>query len=206
MRIAPAAAETLRPAAVQRRSTQNLPRCALAALAERVYMAPARSFRDFDAWNVAMQLAVLCYALAERLPAAERFELGSQIRRAATSIPANIAEGQATGTPGRFLFHTRIALGSLGELETHLELACRLGMLAADDLGEALPALARTGQLLNGLARTLKRRLPTRTATGSAVLAIAASGLHLFLVPREIRSGIAMDGVLSLALATLNLY
>jgi four helix bundle protein len=168
-------------------------------------MAPARSFRDFDAWNVAMQLAVACYALAKRLPPTERFELGSQIRRAVTSIPANIAEGQATGKPGRFLYHTRVALGSLGELETQLELANRIGMLADHDLAEALPLLARTGQLLNGLARTLRRRVLTQTAAGSALLAIAALGLHLFAISGKVSLRVAMNDVFTLALTTLNL-
>lgn len=117
-----------------------------------------------------MDLAVLTYGLAKRLPLTERFELSAQIRRAAISIPSNVAEGQATGRPGRFLYHTRIALGSLGELETDLELAKRLGMLTAGDLAQALEQLARTGQLLHGLVRSLKLRILTNAAKCSRFL------------------------------------
>ncbi len=123
-----------------------------------------RSFKDLDAWKVAMDLALMTYGVVKRLPATERFELSAQIRRAAISIPSNVAEGQAIGGVRRFLYHTRIALGSLGELETDLELAKRLGMLTAEELAEISLQLARTGQLLHGLARSLKRRLLTMAA------------------------------------------
>jgi four helix bundle protein len=132
--------------------------------------ADIRSFRDLDAWKISMDLAVLVYELAKRLPATERYELSAQIRRAAVSIPSNVAEGQATGRLGRFLYHTRIALGSLGELETDLELAKRLGMLPAQDLVNAVDQLARTGQLLHGLERSLKFRLLTHAAKCLALL------------------------------------
>ena len=72
---------------------------------------PIRSFRDLDAWNVAMALAVNCYRVAKRLPAEERFELSAQIRRAAVSVPSNVAEGHASGSDGLFSRHVRISLG-----------------------------------------------------------------------------------------------
>ena len=65
-----------------------------------------------------MDLAVIAYETSKRLPPAERFELTAQIRRAAVSIPANVAEGQGCGREGRYLYHVRIALGSLAELAT----------------------------------------------------------------------------------------
>jgi four helix bundle protein len=61
-----------------------------------------RSFRDLDAWNEAMKLAVACYRTAKRLPQEERFELSAQIRSAAVSVPSNIAEGFSTGSDGLF--------------------------------------------------------------------------------------------------------
>ena len=118
-------------------------------------MSEIESFRDLDAWKVSMELVVLIYALVTKLPPSERFELSRQIRRAAVSIPANIAEGQGYGPGLRYLNHVRIALGSLAELETELELAQRLKYLAPQDLDSVSEHLVRTGQLLHGLRRSL---------------------------------------------------
>lgn len=127
-------------------------------------MTPAiRSFRDLDAWQVAMDLVVSAYDIAARLPASERFGLGSQIRRAAVSIPANIAEGQGSGKDGRYKAHIRIAQGSLCELATHLESVGRLQLLASGDLAAVEGLVARTGQLLHGLARSIGRVPPVRS-------------------------------------------
>ena len=71
-----------------------------------------RYFRDLEAWQAAMDLAVAAHKLAASLPAAERFELGSQLRRSATSVPSNIAEGHAQRGDRVLLHHIRIALGS----------------------------------------------------------------------------------------------
>ena len=123
-----------------------------------------------------MDLAVLTYGVVKRLPQSERFELGAQIRRAATSIPSNIAEGHATGRTGRFLYHVRIAQGSLGELETDFELAQRLSMLTTEELEEVHLLTARTGQLLHGLTRSLKRKLLTNAVKCLAMIAILPVG------------------------------
>ena len=77
---------------------------------------PIRSFRDLDAWDAAMALAVSCYRLVKSLPLEKRFELSAQMRRAAVAVPSNIAEGHAAGTDGLFARHVRISLGSLGSL------------------------------------------------------------------------------------------
>lgn len=118
-----------------------------------------RSFRDLHAWNAGMDLVLTTYALAARLPSAERFELGAQLRRAAVSVPSNVAEGHGGGARQRYLNHVRIALGSLAELDTQLELARRLGYLTPNNLVPAERQLARTGQLLHGLARSLQAGL-----------------------------------------------
>jgi four helix bundle protein len=117
-----------------------------------------RTFRDLDAWNVAMELAVACYGITARLPFEERFGLSSQIRRAAVSIAANIAEGHASGRDGVLARQLRIALGSLGELDTDLELLVRLDFVRSSDLGEVCGQLARTGQLLHGFARSIRAK------------------------------------------------
>jgi four helix bundle protein len=148
---------------------------------KRTYMGgEIQSFRDLDAWKVSMDLCVLTYELAKRLPPSERFELSAQIRSAATSIPSNVAEGQATGKTGRFLYHTAIALGSLGELDTELELARRLGMLTDADLVVATEQIARTAQLLHGLRRSLKRKVLTSAAKCLAFLGLLPFGYAFF--------------------------
>ncbi len=105
-----------------------------------------------------MDLVLAVYPLSGRLPESERFDLRRQIRRAAVSIPANVAEGQGNGPGGRYLNHVRIAQGSLSELETHLEVCVRLGFLASKDVDPVRGHLTRVGQLLHGLARSLKPR------------------------------------------------
>ena len=88
-------------------------------------MRVVRYFRDLQAWQSAMDLAVAAYGLAGQLPPTHRFELGSQIRRSASSIPSNIAEGHSQRGDRVFLRHVRIALGSLAELDTQVEIAIR---------------------------------------------------------------------------------
>jgi four helix bundle protein len=121
-------------------------------------MTEIRSFRDLDAWRASMKLAVEAYAVAKQLPSTERFELSAQIRRAAVSVPSNVAEGQASGFGGRYRHHVRIALGSWAELVTHLELLKLLNLIASASLGDFEAQLERTGKLLHGLHRSLKWR------------------------------------------------
>ena len=121
-------------------------------------MTEIRSFRDLDAWKASMKLALEAYSVAKQLPSSERFELSAQIRRAAVSVPSNVAEGQANGFGRRYRYHVRIALGSWAELVTHLELVKLLKLLAPASLFEFEAQLEKTGQLLHGLHRSLKLR------------------------------------------------
>jgi four helix bundle protein len=117
-------------------------------------MTPIVSFRDLDVWHLAMDLAVLSYAVTGGFPIDERYGLTSQIRRAATSIPANVAEGH--GRPNKaYRNHVSIALGSQAELDTLLELAVRLRFLPAGEFARIDEPLRRVGQMLHGLARSL---------------------------------------------------
>jgi four helix bundle protein len=141
-----------------------------------------RSFRDLDAWRVAMELTMCAYAVAKQLPATERFELSAQIRRAAGSVPANVAEGQSCGRDGRFLFHIGIAQGSVGELDTELEVALRLGLIQSDEYAEAAKLVQRTGQLLHGLARSVRRRRAARLATKLSLVAFLLMPGLLFIL------------------------
>lgn len=140
--------------------------------------AAVRSFRDLDAWRVAMELMIAAYELSGRLPTAERFGITSQMRRAAISVPSNIAEGHACGKLGRYRHHLHIALGSLGELSTLLEACLRLKLLSTADTSSCERLVARSGQLLHGLVRGLQRRQLPKLAVRSALLAALALALH----------------------------
>jgi four helix bundle protein len=129
-------------------------------------MAVIQSFRDLEAWQAAMDLSVYIYSVTMRLPTEERFGLTSQMRRASVSVPSNVAEGQSHGKNGRYIEHVRIAIGSLGELSTELELARRLKFLTSADLLEVERQLVTTRRLLFGLLRSLrKKRLEDRAGS-----------------------------------------
>jgi four helix bundle protein len=90
---------------------------------------PGTSHRDLRVWQVAMEIATSCYSLTKQLPKEELFGLTGQIRRAAASVPANIAEGYGRFSKRDTARFLNIANGSLVELDTHLELALRAGFL-----------------------------------------------------------------------------
>ena len=115
---------------------------------------PSRNYRDLIAWQKAMDLAAAVYAAKDALPSTERFGLSSQMRRAAVSIPANIAEGQGRTTRGEFRNQLSAAHGSVRELETHVMLAERLHFLSRDCAKELLERLAEIGRLVTGLAKS----------------------------------------------------
>jgi four helix bundle protein len=119
-------------------------------------------YRDLVVWQRAIDLVPRIYKIAWDLPREERYALGDQLRRAAVSVPANIAEGQAKQHPEEFVRHLTIARGSLAELDTLLALAKRLeyiDQLAFDDLALRLEHVAKP---LHGLiARLAGRFRPT---------------------------------------------
>ncbi len=108
-------------------------------------------------WNKAMDLVELCYRVTSQFPRTEAFGLCSQIRRAAVSIPSNIAEGHNRRSRPSYAQHVSIALGSQAELETQLELAERLGMAMPAELSPVRALAAEVGRALHGLARALER-------------------------------------------------
>jgi four helix bundle protein len=124
-------------------------------------MAVIASFRDLTVWQKAIALAEATYALTATLPQREQFELASQMRRAAASVPASIAEGHNGRTRKAYANHVAIALGSLAEFESHIELAIKLGLV---DSSVTTPLLAQAGEvnrMLHALAHRL--RAPART-------------------------------------------
>jgi four helix bundle protein len=116
--------------------------------------------RKLIVWQRAMELALEAHKLAGRLPPRERRDLGGQIRRAALSVPANIAEGNGRhhrGDQARFL---SIARGSLMELDTHLEIAVRTGSLRNSDTAKARALIENISLLLTRLTRAIHRAIP----------------------------------------------
>jgi four helix bundle protein len=114
------------------------------------------SYRDLRVWQDAMTLAESCYVLTGRFPRDELFGLTSQIRRAAASIPANIAEGHGRESTGSFVQSLRVSQGSLKELETHLLLAQRVGILAIADLDITMGRCESLGKMVRALIRSLQ--------------------------------------------------
>jgi four helix bundle protein len=85
-----------------------------------------RSDRDLSVWQLGMDITERVYELTRAFPRDEQFGLVTQARRAAVSVPANVAEGNARDSTKEYLYHLSVAIGSLAELETHLDLAVRL--------------------------------------------------------------------------------
>lgn len=117
-----------------------------------------QSYRDLLVWQKAMELVVGCYRLADIFPKTETYGLASQLRRAAVSIPANIAEGHGREHLGDYLHHLSVANGSLMEVETHLLLAEKLSFLSKQQSDQVLVATAEIGRMLSGLTRSLKNK------------------------------------------------
>ena len=102
-----------------------------------------------------MDLVVRVYRATDNFPKDERYGLTSQIRRAVTSVPANIAEGQGRRLAKEFLYFLSNARGSLWELDTHLESAARLGFLRPEVHEELRLQQDEVGRILNGLMRSV---------------------------------------------------
>lgn len=105
-----------------------------------------------------MDLAVESYELTKCFPREEVFGLTSQIRRAAVSVPANIAEGHGRNATGAYVQHLKIAQGSLKELETHFILSSRLGLLSSDRIHIAMTMSEEIGKMMRSLIRGLQEK------------------------------------------------
>ena len=118
---------------------------------------PSRNYTDLIAWQKATDLVEATYRATVTLPPDERYGLSAQMRRAAVSIPSNIAEGQGRRTDGEFLNQLSVAHGSVRELETHVMLAKRLQFFEMDVVNELLHRLSEVGRLVTGLSQSLER-------------------------------------------------
>ena len=119
---------------------------------------PVRSYQDLVAWQKAMDLVTEIYRVSHKFPRDELFALTSQLRRAAVSVPSNIAEGQAKSSRKEFLYFLSNAKGSLSEVETQILIARNLGYTDEDDLNILLGLSAEVGRILNGLLASLREK------------------------------------------------
>ncbi|WP_280950554.1 four helix bundle protein [Pararhizobium arenae] len=114
------------------------------------------SYQDLKVWQRAMDLAVECYDLTKVFPREEIYGMVSQIRRSSASVVANIAEGYGREATGAYVHHLKIAQGSLKELETHLLLSARIGLIDADRIRSAMVLSDEAGKMLRSLIRRLQ--------------------------------------------------
>ncbi len=115
-----------------------------------------KSYRDLGVWCKAMKLAELCYEGTGHFPRQETYGLVSQIRRAAVSIPSNIAEGHSRRSRQAFVNHLSISLGSQSELETQIELSRRLRLIPEERAKAILQEAEEVGRMLHGLIKRLE--------------------------------------------------
>lgn len=121
--------------------------------------AAIRSYRDLRVWQEAMTLAEMCYRQTRDFPREEMFGLTAQIRRAAVSIAANIAEGWGRENTGSYVQFLRISQGSCKELETHIAIAQRVLEPPPSGLGPLLEQCDLIGKMLRGMIRSLQEKL-----------------------------------------------
>ena len=113
------------------------------------------SYKDLKVWQKSIELTVEIYKLVKHLPEDERFALSAQMRRAAISIPSNIAEGQQRKSTKEFVNFLSIARGSKAELQTQLYLCYKLGFLTKQQVEVPMEMLIEIGKMLNKLIASL---------------------------------------------------
>ncbi|RWM19593.1 MAG: four helix bundle protein [Mesorhizobium sp.] len=117
------------------------------------------SYKDLIVWKASVELAVDCYSGTKAFPNSEVYGMTSQIRRSSVSVAANIAEGHGRENTGSFIQSLRIAQGSLKELETHLILSGRVGLMIEVDVVRLLGQADEIGKMLRSMIRSLQQKL-----------------------------------------------
>lgn len=115
-----------------------------------------RNYSDLIAWQKAMDLVEMVYAATKHFPKEELYGLTNQVRRAAVSVPSNIAEGQGRKSTNEFLRYLSMAHGSLREVETQVIIAARLLYLEERETNDLLALASEVGKLINGLINSLR--------------------------------------------------
>jgi four helix bundle protein len=124
-------------------------------LTEKEDLMKVRNYQELIVWQRAMDLVEQVYSISKSFPREEMYGLTSQLRRAAVSIPSNIAEGQGRRTTADFVRHLSISYGSLREVETQILIAARLQYLSTEGCRGILEMAGEVGRLLNGLMSSL---------------------------------------------------
>ncbi|MBI4644837.1 MAG: four helix bundle protein [Deltaproteobacteria bacterium] len=117
----------------------------------------SRSYRDLDVWNLSIDLVKEVYRLTNKFPASENFGLTNQIRRAAVSIPSNIAEGQGRNSAKEFRQFLAVGIGSVAELETQLIISQAIEYISQEELNPLLNTLDRIRKMIKSLAARVNR-------------------------------------------------
>jgi len=120
-----------------------------------------KSYRELDVWQVGMALAESCHRVTRDFPQAEIYGLTSQMRRAATSIPTNVAEGYGRETTGAYIQFLRVSQGSLKELETLILLVEKVETLETAKSELLMSECERVGKMLRNLIRALQAKQTT---------------------------------------------
>lgn len=120
------------------------------------------SYKDLIAWQKGMELVAAIYDATQSFPRQEQFGLVSQLRRAAVSVPSNIAEGKAHYSNPDFIRFLRHARGSLAEIETQILIARQRQYLSAETTAQLARQLDELGRILSGLINSLKNAEPAR--------------------------------------------
>ena len=116
-------------------------------------------FRELRVWQRGMDIVEMVYRVSATFPKSELYGLTGQVRRAAVSVPSNIAEGHTRASTKEYLNHVSMAQASLAEVETQMEIASRLGYLASTELSLVLEQAAVLGKQLYALRNALAKRI-----------------------------------------------
>ena len=122
-------------------------------------MSKVSHFRELHVWQRGMDLVETVYRVSAAFPKSELYGLTGQVRRAAVSVPSNIAEGHTRASTKEYLNHVSMAQASLAEVETQMEIASRLGYLASTELSLVLEQAAVLGKQLYALRNALAKRI-----------------------------------------------
>ena len=121
-----------------------------------------KSYRELEVWQKAHELALLVFGMTERFPRSDQYGVVSQVRRSASSVPANIAEGFGRGTTREFLRSLQIARGELEETRYFMLLSRDLGRISKEAFEKVESGCDSTGRLINALGKSLRGRLESR--------------------------------------------
>jgi len=122
-------------------------------------MSTVSHFRELHVWQRGMDIVETVYRVSAAFPKSELYGLTGQVRRAAVSVPSNVAEGHTRASTKEYLNHVSMAQASLAEVETQVEIASRLGYLASTNLSALLEQTAVLGKQLYALRNALAKRI-----------------------------------------------